>query len=438
MKKMNEMLSRITAVVLVAGVALAGVAAAADAPSAKVERKGPLAGLPSEPGPHLEKIKALGDNQWLNLGSPEADPKWGKACGRSWGAKMPYASDLRGAFLTGEGPHGYIKPDGYLMDDLWFYDINSNRWICVYPGMEIKTFVQRIKDKELKIDDNGLLVNKDGEPLPQHTMIHSYARVTYDPDMRRFAWGFGGSGGQYLNGTPKEGDDLLQAQPGKWNDPSKSYSPWFYDTVAGRFNCYVLDEKGPGIRVDHGSTMIYVNSRKQYFLPLNAAYFDPASNKWVAAGAKGPMPTGMDHSSCYDPKRDRIYMGGGIYNGVTNAADNFHMYDIKTATWTKPNPTGKFPVQYTSNCAFFSYDAVNDVVVLMQNFGKEIYVYNPETNAWSEPLITPKEVVLSSGFVNAFGNAFYDPELNVFFCHFASDGVPNGTMWAYRYKKAAK
>ena len=30
------------------------------------------------------KIKVLGDNEWLNLGSPAADPKWGKARGRSW------------------------------------------------------------------------------------------------------------------------------------------------------------------------------------------------------------------------------------------------------------------------------------------------------------------------------------------------------------------
>ena len=50
---------------------------------------GPLAGLPSKPGPHVEKIKALGDNEWLNLGPPAADPKWGRARGRSWGSNMP-------------------------------------------------------------------------------------------------------------------------------------------------------------------------------------------------------------------------------------------------------------------------------------------------------------------------------------------------------------
>ena len=70
------------------------------------DEKGPLAELPSKPGPHIEKIKAMGDNQWLNLGVPAADPKWGKARGSSWGAKaLILAPDLRGAFLFGEGVH---------------------------------------------------------------------------------------------------------------------------------------------------------------------------------------------------------------------------------------------------------------------------------------------------------------------------------------------
>ena len=53
----------------------------------KDERKGPLATLPSKLGVHIEKIKELGDNQWLNLGAPAADPRWGKARGSSWDAK---------------------------------------------------------------------------------------------------------------------------------------------------------------------------------------------------------------------------------------------------------------------------------------------------------------------------------------------------------------
>jgi len=51
------------------------------------DKKGLLAELPSKPGAHVEKIGALGDDEWLKLGAPAADPKWGKARGSSWGAK---------------------------------------------------------------------------------------------------------------------------------------------------------------------------------------------------------------------------------------------------------------------------------------------------------------------------------------------------------------
>jgi hypothetical protein len=69
----------------------------------KPKPTGPLAGLPSKPGQHVARIEALGDDAWLDLGSAKADPRWGKARGRSWSSRMPYAPDLRGAFLFGEG-----------------------------------------------------------------------------------------------------------------------------------------------------------------------------------------------------------------------------------------------------------------------------------------------------------------------------------------------
>ena len=61
---------------------------------------------------------------------------------------MPLAPELRGAFLFGEGVHGYAKPDGRYMDDLWFYDVNAHRWVCCYPGADTKTL--------------DLVINKDG------------------------------------------------------------------------------------------------------------------------------------------------------------------------------------------------------------------------------------------------------------------------------------
>ena len=83
---------RIKAAMLVAAV-IAGAAApppgtARTPTTAPATRKGPLAHLPAKPGPHIQKIKALADNAWLNLGSPVPDPKWGKARGRAWGQQV--------------------------------------------------------------------------------------------------------------------------------------------------------------------------------------------------------------------------------------------------------------------------------------------------------------------------------------------------------------
>jgi hypothetical protein len=33
---------------------------------------------------------------------------------------------------------------------------------------------------------------------------------------------------------------------------------------------------------------------------------------------------------------------------------------------------------------------------------------------------------------------FYDPTLNAYFSHFASDSTDNGVMWVYRHKKGGK
>jgi len=186
-------------IVTIAGaffLSIVSAANAADTNESPRQAKGPLAGLPSQPGLHVEKIKSLGDNAWLSLGSPAPDEKWGKARGRSWSSNMPGAADLGGAFVFAEGVHAYVKPDGHYMNDIWFYDIYAHRWICLYPGIDVKTLAPRIKDKDLTLDDRGLLVDKAGQPLPP-LLIHAYGYLGYDPDKRKFAF-FGDQFGNYF------------------------------------------------------------------------------------------------------------------------------------------------------------------------------------------------------------------------------------------------
>jgi hypothetical protein len=76
-------------------------------------------------------VETLAENTRLNLGSPAADPRWGKGRGRSWGAHMPYAPDLKAAFLFGEGVHNWWnRQNNRYVDDLFAYDVHGHRWVC--------------------------------------------------------------------------------------------------------------------------------------------------------------------------------------------------------------------------------------------------------------------------------------------------------------------
>ena len=412
----------------------AGVRAAEPA-----EARGTLAGLPSVPGPHIEKIEALGDNEWLNLGSPAPDPKWGKARGRSWSSNMPSAANLRGAFVFGEGVHAYVKPDGRYMNDLWFYDINAHRWVCLYPGIEVKAVVQQIEDGELVVDDNGLMVDKDGRPLPP-LLIHAYGNLGYDPDRKKFAF-FGGQFGNYFTtgqgGVFEEANRLFQDR--RKDKKLPQLSPFFYDVASGKFECYrveVAPKGGGGFGAD---VLVYLGGKQQFFFGgADGVWFlDPEERTWADAKPKGTPPAGIDHCAAYDPGRHCIYYQQR--DGKT-AEENFLVYDIAQNTWSKPRPMGTGPFYSSSADSIFNYDAASDRLVSIRHHTTKdeaghrqgVYAYDPGSNTWSDPLPLPSEVVKS---LRGADYGFYDPVLNAYFCHFAGDSRDDGMMWVYRYKK---
>ena len=416
-----------------------GLAAVTTAPLASTAsgqdkaRKGPLADLPSKPGAHLDKLEALGDNQWVNLGAPAADPKWGKARGSSWGAKaLILAPDLRGAFLFGEGVHAFVKPDGHAMDDLWFYDINAHRWICLYPGTNTKTFTQRVKDKELLIDDNGLLRDKDGQTIPVHTLVHAWGYLAYDSDRKKFAftsWNTSDEIARYFLGGVKqmeEGLKLLEEQRKGKKKPA--FSPWYYDVASGQF------ERSPatGSRIGGSFPQLhYLPAKKQFFVvgANGVTIFDPAKSKWTDAKPKGPTPKGYDAPGCYDSKRNRIYRN----DGDASKGEGLMAYDIGSNTWSHLKPKGNGPEAMGTNGAYYEYDPLLDLVVVIQMRGKTpgVFTYDPRTNSWAAPLPFPAD---GPKFRFA-ANTCFDRELNAYFCHVAGDSSDNGVVWAYRYKK---
>ena len=399
------------------------------------DKKGPLAELPSKPGAHIEKIKALGDNQWLHLGVPAPDPKWGKARGSSWGAKaLILAPDLRGAFLFGEGVHAYVKPDGHSMDDLWFYDINKHAWTCLYPGMNTKTLTQRVKDKELIIDENRQLIDNEKQPIPLHTLCHAWGYLTYDSDRKKFAflsWNTGDQIPRYFLGGEKQMDEGLKLLEEQMKGKKKAiFSPWFYDVASGKF------ERSPAnnptaINAGGFPQFHYLPSKKQFFAVGSdtVAIFDPAKNQWSDAKPKGPSPKGYDACGCYDFKRNRFYRNDG--DGSTG--EGLMAYDLEGNSWSHLKPTGTAPEAANTNAAFYEYDVRLDVVVAIHFKGKTtgIFVYDPKTNSWADPLPFPADGP-KFGFA---ANTCYDRELNAYLCHVAGDSNDNGVVWVYRFKK---
>ncbi len=392
-----------------------------------VAKQGPLAALPSKQGPHVEKIKSMKDDSWLELGPPAADPKWGRARGRSWTSEMPLAAELRGAFLQGEGQHGYTKPNGHYMDDLWFYDINAHRWICCYGGAPTKTL-------RLTLNTDGFEATPSGDLIPVAQQVHGYEMNSYDTEEKRLL---------SMPNTHSYWQRAIPQRSGWLGPPPADASPWFYETTTGKWNR--LRTGTPGPQSGCGDTLIYLLGQRQaFFLHRNQDVwiYDTRKNTWRKVEPKGPEPPfGIDATSCYDSKRHRIYIGGGSYPVAPAGSHAFWIYDLKKDTWIDPTPKGA-PCQgsnsYPTKNAVMVYDPISDTVLLVfHSFHDDqperlgVYVYDPKANAWADEALTvPKEL----GHNRQAKNGFYDPELGVVFLHSAGDSRDDGTIWVYRYR----
>jgi len=387
----------------------------------------PLSNLPSKELDHIQKLKNLPDNTWLNLGPPAPDPKFGKARGHSWGARMPYAADLRGAFLFGEGIHGYVKPDGHYMDDLWFYDLNAHQWICLYPGADTKNL-------NLHLNADGFETDENNHPVPVAQLVHSYENLTYDSDTHRFLF------------MPCPGDywkKPLGALRNQWlKDAPKitNASPWLYDAKAGHFDRFKTKSKSPPS--GFGDVLIYIPSlKKSFFWHRDGVWFyDAATNDWTDAKpeVKGKFPPfGIDPTAALDTKRNLIYIGGGSYPVVPADQNALSIFDLNTNSWRDPKPKNiPGSNSYNTNISVMEYDTANDKLLLFRHSGGDenkhprgIFIYDPEKNEWTtDPLPL-------SPWRGQCKNAFYAPDLNVYIFYSAGDSADDGSIWAYRYRR---
>ena len=389
---------------------------------------GALADVPSEPGPHIAEIAGLADS-WLALGPPAADPTFGSARGRSWGGRaFALAPDLRGAFFTGEGVHAYVKPDGYGMDDIWFYDLNAHAWIAVHPGNEIATFNQRVANGDLSIDEDGQLQDGNGNPVPLHVLIHAWNFVAYDTATQSFTFLAGDGMGRYFmpgEETISEGLTSLEAQREGIAVPPMS--PWRWSTADCTFERHAISTGLPeSFYTDYGA-FVYVSATDQFVHASlsGVTFYDRTSDVWTVAEDTGPRPPSYDNGVAYDPTRNRLYMGPGSDGG----GNPLYVYDIASATWTNPAPNGPAPNGMGTNSASVFYDDADDVITVFHYVDRTHYTYDPDSDQWSSRAL-PDEVADSVGYASF--NAFYDPVTDAYFVFAATDSEDNGTMWAYR------
>lgn len=413
---MNTFKLMLTVVILalMTGKALAAVNPVAKVSSTAVKSavKGPLADCPSKPRADLDKIKKLGANEWLKLDRPTPDPKYGSAQGRAWSRKMAFAPDLRGAFIYGSGVHRGSTVRGgrlYFNDDLFFYDINANAWVCCHPGTPLD---EKGLPDGVKYDPvSGLNLDKDGNIVPVSPCAHAYWCPEYDTDRKMFMFmptgdaGFGFCASQAFDIT------------------SGAYSPYYYDGRTGKFERYKAVATGSGANLD--TALIYSPKQKKAVHFYRGVWlYDNKTKAWQKVAEEG----GGNSAYCYDSKRDQVYV---VTTERSGAWRNYlTIFDIQSGKWIKMDASGDAGGCMESNEAFFTYDTANDVAVF--HIHNQHHIYDPNTKKWTVMKDTLPEKV---NWVS--GSGFYDPELNAHFYFNAADSQTwPGNMWVYRYAPA--
>lgn len=379
-----------------------------------------MAALPSEPGPHIEKIKEMGDNEWLDLGAPEPDPKWGLRRGTSFTPRMAFAPEMRGAFVFGEGPHAHPRRSD-IMTDLYFYDINAHAWICCSPPFQYET-------QKLRLDANGFEVDETEQPIP-YSISHGWQHFTYDSDRRQFL---------SVHSGCTFSRNLMAERRKEWigdRQVASSGHPWFWNVLTGRWERRITTGDVPVLH-EHNHILEYVPDLNSSFYiathgrALGVYRYDHDANRWHRL--QRPPVRNVRGTACHDTRRGRLYLSGP---GMA--------YDFAEDEWTELAGTETWNEFTGVTRATLTYDSVNDVVVAFRYHMRPgwrdpdnyVRIYDPEEDAWlEEKLEGPPE---HGGVAYAQYNAFYDPELNAHFMYAAGDGMLNGTIWVYRYKRAA-
>jgi hypothetical protein len=380
------------------------------------------ASLPSPPGPTVSKISKMARGSWLDLGAPKADPKWGRGRGRAWTSKMAYSKSLGGAFLFGEGVHGWVnKANGRYMDGLWLYDVNGHRWVALHPGTDTRS------PPDLVVTKDGFEGIAPDRPIPIATMVHGYEMTAWDPERQLF-FSMPNTSGYYRRVLP--GAAQFRTENALRLNRTTA-SPWMFDPWNRRW--HRLKTGTPSPRSGYGNVLMYIPSKQRLFFyrPRQIYFYDPQENIWTGTSPRGPLPPfGIDPTACHDPKRDRVYLGGGEYP-VAKGPNAFWIYDVRENRWVDPRPEGApGGNHFGANIAVMTCDIEKDRVYLFRHrgAGRGLYVYDARRNAWRDDVIP----LPRSWRKSTMANGFYHPGLGVHFIHVANDSRDNGRIVVYR------
>lgn len=378
--------------------------------------------LPSPAGPTISSIKKMPAGSWRNLGAPRPDPDWGRARGRAWTSKMAYSKILSGAFLYGEGVHGWANPsNGRYMDGLWLYDVNGHRWVNMYPGTDTRT------PPKLVVTGEGVEGTAPDRPIPIATMVHGYEMTAWDPDRQLF-FSMPNTHTYYRNVLPgvagfrKENQQRLNRN---------RVSPWMFDPWHRKWDRVRTLTASP--RSSLGHALMYIPSKRAHLFydTKQIHFYDPDALKWTRTSPTGPRPPfGIDAAACHDPRRDRVYIGGGAYP-VAPGPNALWYYDVGANRWVDPRPGGDpGGKSYSNNVSIMLCDTNTDRIYLFRHRGNSrgLYIYHPRDNRWrKDPAPLPRFWLKSR-----MANGFFHPELGVHFFHVAHDSKDDGRIIVYK------